>query len=156
MSSTSMASTAISTTAERVVRDRRNYLWLLGLGDALTILAALGLAYILRFELGVGLSTARAPWTHYARITALLLPAWLAIFSVMGLYDYRRLLGGIEEYRRVFNACTTGMMVVIVFGFLDERAIISRAGESFLAAEPAIVRNSMRFSYFAPWMMRST
>lgn len=127
MSSSSMASTAIPVPSRRAARHRRTYLWLTGVGDALMIAAALALAYYLRFELGIGVSTARAPWTYYARIAALVLPTWLLILYFMGAYDYRRMLGGIDEYKRIFNACTTGMMALILFGFFGERVIISRA-----------------------------
>lgn len=91
------------------------------------IAAALALAYYLRFEVGIGISSSRTPWTYYARIAAFALPAWLVIFYVVGAYDYRRMLGGVEEYRRIFNGCTAGIVVLILFGFFGESVIISRA-----------------------------
>ena len=55
-----------------------------------------------------------------------LLPVWLTIFAIFGLYNFNVLLGNITEYGRVVNACTWGMMAVMIYGFLDPAFVIAR------------------------------
>ncbi len=97
--------------------------------DLITVTLGFGLAYVLRFE-------ADFPWNYqyngsplpfYQSLIFLLVPIWLIVFRLFGLYDFKHLFGGINEYSRVFNACTLGMMLVIVFTFLDVTIWIARA-----------------------------
>lgn len=45
-------------------------------------------------------------------------PLWCAIFAAQGLYQRRNLLGGTEEYAAAVRATTSGMLLIVVFGFL--------------------------------------
>ena len=60
------------------------------------------------------------------RLTFVLIPVWLAIFAVFRLYDFEFLGGGLDEYARAFNACTTAIMVVIFASFLVPEFRIAR------------------------------
>ena len=55
-----------------------------------------------------------------------MVPAWLLLFTVVGLYDFRHLLGGTTEYARAFHACTSGMMLVVLISFVYENFVIAR------------------------------
>lgn len=98
-------------------------------GDALCIAVGFYLAYVLRFWTG---------WTifdpggdvrpeFYTLTIALLVPCWIALFALYGLYNPRNLFGGTAEYRTIFNACTLGLVVVIVITFFEPDFVIARA-----------------------------
>jgi exopolysaccharide biosynthesis polyprenyl glycosylphosphotransferase len=55
-----------------------------------------------------------------------LIPVWLPLFALLRLYDYHFLLGGTSEYMRAFNACTSGLVLVIMTSFADSTFVISR------------------------------
>ncbi len=94
---------------------------------AMLILALLGASW-LRFELEIALQTEIVPNpVVYARVMVALLPVWLASFALSRVYDFRFLLGGAEEYARVFHACTMGILFIVVFSFLEPSLVISRA-----------------------------
>lgn len=46
-------------------------------------------------------------------------PMWLLVFTLHGLYRPQILLGGTQEYARVFRATAIGILVIIVFGFIN-------------------------------------
>ena len=100
---------------------------LLASDGAMLILALLGASW-LRFELEIALQTEIVPNpVVYARVMVALLPVWLASFALSRVYDFRFLLGGAEEYARVFNACTMGILFIVIFSFLEPTLVISRA-----------------------------
>lgn len=106
---------------------RRIYRGALLVGDAVMLLLAFAVAYWLRFDVGLALSTNVEPSLEiYVRITFLLLPVWLLLFTLLRLYDFQYLLGGTSEYVRALNGCTTGMMLVVVISFLVPEFAISR------------------------------
>ena len=100
----------------------------LALGDALGVVAGFYLAYALRFwtSWDIFQPTDLRP-AFYAALTSLLVPCWLAIFAAYGLYDQRHLLGGTQEYARIFNGCLLGIVLVIVVSFLWPDFVIARA-----------------------------
>jgi exopolysaccharide biosynthesis polyprenyl glycosylphosphotransferase len=53
-------------------------------------------------------------------------PSWIMLFAAHGLYNRRALFGGTAEYRAVFNACTLGLVVVIIVTFIEPNIVISR------------------------------
>jgi exopolysaccharide biosynthesis polyprenyl glycosylphosphotransferase len=107
---------------------RRLYRAFLVIGDAFVLLIAFTLAYWLRFSVGLAVSTDIVPNPReYLVLSVLLIPVWLTIFGLFGLYDFNMLLGDITEYGRVFNAVTWGMMAVMVYGFFNPEFIIARA-----------------------------
>lgn len=106
---------------------RRLYRAFLVVGDAFVLLIAFTFAFWMRFSLGLAVSTdAVSNPQDYLVLSVLLIPVWLAIFAIFGLYDFNTLLGNITEYGRVFNAVTWGMMAVIVYGFLNPEFVIAR------------------------------
>jgi exopolysaccharide biosynthesis polyprenyl glycosylphosphotransferase len=107
---------------------QRLYRAFLIVGDAFVLLIAFSLAYWLRFTVGVAISPEIVPNPQdYLVLSALLIPVWLTIFALFGLYNFNMLLGDITEYGRVFNAVTWGMMTVMVYGFLNPEFVIARA-----------------------------
>jgi exopolysaccharide biosynthesis polyprenyl glycosylphosphotransferase len=97
--------------------------------DLLMVLLGFWLAYMVRFEVGIPwfYHHAESPVYFYTRLVFILAPAWLFVFGLFGLYDFRYLFSGMREYARVLNACTVGMMLVILFSFFDLTFNIARA-----------------------------
>jgi len=95
--------------------------------DATTLCIALLLAYWTRFNLHLSLSPEVVPSAQfYAALMAILVPIWLSLFALFGLYDWENLLAGTLEYSRAFHACTTAMMLVIVTAFVDPSFVVAR------------------------------
>lgn len=109
-------------------RMRQLYLAGLIVSDALMLGLGFFLAYEVRFASKFFLFQMDVvpSFAFYTRVVLGLLPLWLVIFAWLGLYDYRRLLGGLTEYVRVFHATTTGLLIVIVFAFIAEDFVIAR------------------------------
>jgi exopolysaccharide biosynthesis polyprenyl glycosylphosphotransferase len=113
--------------AEDLAMDRRLYRIFLIVGDALVLFLAFTLAFWLRFQVGIAISPEVVPASDlYLRITLELIAVWLVVFAVMGLYDYHYLLGGTTEYVKVANACTIGMMTVVLISFVNPGFIVAR------------------------------
>ncbi|NMC52670.1 MAG: sugar transferase [Chloroflexi bacterium] len=86
-------------------------------------------AYFVRFELNLQIFNL---WvvpslTFYRIFMVCLIPLWLAIFAIRGLYNRAYLLGGTEEYSRLFNGITIGAFVVIVATFISTELYLARA-----------------------------
>ena len=93
--------------------------------DILAIGGAFWIAYQLRFTILPYLS----PFSEaeYQRLVFGIIPIWLLIFVAFQLYNFNLLFGGLQEYSRVFNAVTMGIVAVIMLGFLRREALsISR------------------------------
>ncbi len=96
--------------------------------DGSMLALAFYLAYIARFDLRIALQPEIMPSQgFYLRLVVILIPIWLVLFYLFGLYDFRHLLGGTSEYARVFNGCSAGVLAVIVFSFFEPGFIIARA-----------------------------
>jgi exopolysaccharide biosynthesis polyprenyl glycosylphosphotransferase len=98
------------------------------ISDILMTGIALRLAYAVRFELSIPLFQldVTPSFPLYRQITVAIMPIWIAILAVSGLYYRRYLLGGTQEYSRAFRAITTGMLLVVIAGFLDPTFILAR------------------------------
>jgi len=95
--------------------------------DALMLGAAFGLAYWFRFVVQVSIEPQIVPSLgFYRQLVALLIPLWILIFAAFRLYDYQVLLGGTEEYARLFNATLGGLLVVVAATFVYPQLIIAR------------------------------
>lgn len=94
----------------------------------------------------------------YWRLVFGLTPVWLIIFSIYRLYDVNLLFGGAKEYAHVVNACTVGLMAVILYSFLDRRGgqDISRGWLIVAWVFSIAVVSSTRFLYrcLIYWMQR--
>jgi exopolysaccharide biosynthesis polyprenyl glycosylphosphotransferase len=96
--------------------------------DLTTVLAGFWLAYALRFRAGIDwlYEPEVAPVGLYSGLVLLLAPLWVVIFRLFGLYEFKHLFAGMQEYARVFNACLVGMMLIILSSFFFPTFIIAR------------------------------
>ncbi|MCE7988090.1 MAG: sugar transferase [Caldilinea sp. CFX5] len=106
---------------------KRAYQIILLATDALMLLIAFELAYVVRFTTEIpifrqGVSSVE----HYTWLVLILLPVWLTLFALLQLYDFHLLLSGTSEYARALNGCTSGMMLVVVVSFVIPEFIIAR------------------------------
>jgi len=104
------------------------YVFALLVNDALLSLLAFRLAYLARFELAIPLFRLEVvPYQpYYSSLSVVLIPVWLLIFAAFGLYRRQNLLGGTDEYALVARSTTIGMLILVVFGFLEPEFIIAR------------------------------
>jgi exopolysaccharide biosynthesis polyprenyl glycosylphosphotransferase len=106
---------------------KRIYQGCLLVADTLMLVLAFTLAYWLRFTVGIAVSADVPPvWQIYATVIAFVTPAWLALFTLLKLYDFDYLLGGTTEYTRIINGCTSGVIFLILANFLFEDFRIAR------------------------------
>jgi exopolysaccharide biosynthesis polyprenyl glycosylphosphotransferase len=95
--------------------------------DLLMVGLAFRVAYWIRFETGLTIfAEALSSNSYYERLVLVLTPVWLLIFVVVGLYQRDVLLGGTEEYSRVFRGTSIGLLFIVMAGFLDPQLIIAR------------------------------
>ncbi|TLN21320.1 sugar transferase, partial [bacterium] len=97
--------------------------------DLLTISAGFILAYLVRFRLNLPFffSSEESPaLSFYISLGASLIPLWILIYALAGLYSRQNILGGTREYSLMFNATTIGMFVVISANFLVPQFILAR------------------------------
>lgn len=85
--------------------------------DAACIVLSLWGAYQLRFRILPYFNPVSPEF--YFRLTLMTVPAWLLIFALYQLYHPEHLFGGLQEYANVVNACTVGLIGIILYGFLD-------------------------------------
>jgi exopolysaccharide biosynthesis polyprenyl glycosylphosphotransferase len=97
--------------------------------DLVMVLAGFWLAYGIRFEVGITWFYQHEvpPTDFYKSLVFLIAPAWLVVFRLFGLYDFKNLFGGTREYAQAFNASTFCMMLMILFIFFGETKEIARA-----------------------------
>ena len=95
--------------------------------DALALGAAFLLAYWVRFDLQLTIAPEVAPVAPiYRALAAGLTPLSIVVFAAFRLYDPDRLLGGVSEYSRIFNACSVSTLIVVVATFLQPAFVVSR------------------------------
>jgi exopolysaccharide biosynthesis polyprenyl glycosylphosphotransferase len=100
--------------------------WLI-VTDALALGAAFLAAYWVRFDFQVTLAPEVTPVIPmYQTLAASLTPLTILVFSAFRLYDPDRLLGGVSEYSRLFNACSTSTMIVVFATFMQPAFVVSR------------------------------
>ena len=95
--------------------------------DIVMIFVGFYIAYHLRVRLeivpalapGVGLTD----YLHYA---AYLMPIWIALIALNGLYYIKRAQGAFREIYRVINASSTAMIFFVLFIFLSKTLFFSR------------------------------
>jgi FlaA1/EpsC-like NDP-sugar epimerase len=97
------------------------------LSDALALAVAFGIGYWVRFDLRLSVSPDIVPDpSFYPHLVAILIPLFVVVFGMFGLYRTHVLMGGVMEYSRVFHACATATMVVIIVTFISQRFVVSR------------------------------
>ncbi|HEU4324000.1 MAG TPA: sugar transferase [Roseiflexaceae bacterium] len=111
---------------------RKQEQWLLVgvllLTDACVVALSFTLSYAIRFWVDLpifDLGTIKPDF--YAAVVAVLIPCFLLLFNVYGLYNRANLLGGTTEYARFFNAVTAGMLAIIFLNFLWPDFVVARA-----------------------------
>ncbi len=106
----------------------RIFTWSLIACDGLMLALAFVAAAVLRFSLGIALTEPEAAFdtTFYTMVVLALIPTWLLVFLVIGLYDEHNLLGGTREYALVFSGVSAGMLIVVFATFLNPEFIIAR------------------------------
>jgi exopolysaccharide biosynthesis polyprenyl glycosylphosphotransferase len=98
------------------------------LTDACVVVLSFVLSYIVRFWLGLPIfDEGSIRPLFYALVVSALVPGYLALFHIHGLYNRTNLLGGTTEYARVFNAVTTGLVLVIFINFIQPDFVVARA-----------------------------
>ncbi len=96
--------------------------------DILVLGLAFRTAFWFRFQMKWALAPEIVPDPqYYPTLAAILIPAWVLIFMLFSLYEPHLLLGGVGEYSRIFNACTTGTMFVVLTTFIAPGFVVARA-----------------------------
>lgn len=137
----------------------RIFIFVVILSDLIALSAAMRLAYYLRFEVNLPFfkHDVVPAIEYYQTLVVLIVPVWLFIYALTGLYHRKNLLGGTREYSMLFNGTTIGAFLVIATGFLLPEFVLARGwlvtswGLAFLLA--AIFRFSLRRAVYA---LRST
>lgn len=91
----------------------------------LTDLALIGIsfrvAYWIRFELQLSIFKLEIVpnLAYYQRFSLYVIPVWLLVFALFGLYSRDNLLGGTKEYDLLFRAITFMLFMITGAGFLE-------------------------------------
>lgn len=128
-------------------REWRPILFGLALGDALCVALGFLLAYTLRFFTDWAIfNTVEPRIDFYGALIGLLVPSWLLLFALYGLYNPGLLFGGTNEYARIFNASTIGLLLVIVLTFIVPDFVIARGWLLLAWASVAFLAITWRFA----------
>jgi len=91
--------------------------------DFLALLAAFVAAYLIRVRVD-GRPVAHQIGGHeFVQIVLILLPAWIFIFAISGLYSQSSLRGRLDEVGKVFVAVSGGVMFTILLDFLQPNSL---------------------------------
>ena len=99
------------------------YNFCLVVGDALAIIAAFSVAYVLRVSLNHAPISADVTAHTYLLILISLLPFWILIFGLLGLYNSRIYDRRFSEFGRLMVAVFIGILFVISYGYVVDIAI---------------------------------
>lgn len=101
---------------------------LLMVTDLMMIGVAFRAAFFFRFEANIPIFKLDVipSVSYYMSLVYVLIPGWLILYAVMGLYQRKNLFGGTKEYALVFNATTVGLLLVIIMGYLGNDFLIAR------------------------------
>jgi FlaA1/EpsC-like NDP-sugar epimerase len=126
----SMLMVKSSRATKRIHRNTQWRLILIGLAivDILTIGLGFLIAYELRFTFSLPIfqQDALNDPEFYRNISLFLMPMWLLIFGMVGLYNRQHLLGGIEEYSLVSRGVSLGIWLVMIVSFISEGFEVAR------------------------------
>ena len=127
------------------------YAFTLILGDFLALLAAFVIAYVLRVTFDPRPLINQIASVEYLKIWLVLLPVWIIVFALLGLYKKT-----VYEYRwreigSLFIGCLIGIMLMITYDFASNTAIFparlvpiygASIGFLFLILERTLLRSS--------------
>lgn len=110
-------------------QEQRSLVAILLIVDAIVVGLGFSASYWLRFGLDLGIFAGNSfDSPHFYTVLALaLIPGYLALYQIYGLYDRVNLLGGTAEYARLFNAATIGVVLVMFASFIQPDFIVARA-----------------------------
>src|SRR5476651_1628100 len=91
--------------------------------DFLALLAAFVVAYIIRVKLEGKPVTHPISAVHFVQVILILLPVWIIIFALSGLYAQSNLRGRLGEIGKVFIAVSGGVMFTILLDFFRPQSI---------------------------------
>ena len=95
-------------------------------GDFLALVAAFVAAYVLRVKLSIGIShEALGPVSArtFIGVFLLVLPFWILIFALLGLYNHSIYEKRFKEFGRLLVGSFIGLMLVIFWNFLSAEPI---------------------------------
>jgi FlaA1/EpsC-like NDP-sugar epimerase len=93
------------------------------IGDAVAIIVAFSVAYILRVTLNHTPISADVRANTYLTILASLVPFWILIFAVLGLYNSRIHEKRFSELGRLIIGSAIGILFVISYAYITNTAI---------------------------------
>ena len=99
------------------------YSFFLVVGDFLALLAAFVFAYILRVSLDPRPLMSQVHFSTYLGVFLILLPFWLIIFAMLGLYTNRVFENRFSEFGRLLVGCFIGILFLIGYDFITQRGI---------------------------------
>jgi exopolysaccharide biosynthesis polyprenyl glycosylphosphotransferase len=88
------------------------------LGDFLALVVAFVVAYILRVTLSHVPISAHVQATTYISIVVTILPFWILIFALLGLYNSKIHENRFSEFGRLVVGCLIGILLVISYSYL--------------------------------------
>ncbi len=88
------------------------------LGDALAIIAAFVAAYVLRVSLSHTVLSANVHARDYVIALVSLLPFWILIFGLLGLYNSRNYDKRFSEFGRLVIGSFIGLLFVISYSYI--------------------------------------
>lgn len=92
-------------------------------GDAFALILAFSIAYILRVSLDPRPIVVPVPALTYIMLIVLLLPVWLGMFGVLGLYSKRVYERRPKEATRLFIGSIFGVLLLVTFDFFTNEVI---------------------------------
>lgn len=96
--------------------------------DFVMLLAAAGVAYYLRFFAITDLRPAlyELALGSYLRIVLIVAIGWLGVFALSGLYSFRATRRAVDEIAKIFLACSTSFVIIILLIFFNRDLFSSR------------------------------
>lgn len=119
----------ISVQSRRSVRQQelRSLIVSLVINDFCILLLSFALAYVARFWTGLNIfDEGTINPTLYTQVVLFLVPLYLLLFYMYGLYNSSNLLGGTTEYERLFNSATLGLILLSFVSFIYPDFVLAR------------------------------
>ncbi len=91
--------------------------------DFLALLAAFVAAYVIRVKLEGKPVSHPIPAMDFVQVVLILLPVWIIIFALSGLYAQSNLRGRLGEIGKVFVAVSGGVMLSILLDFFQPESL---------------------------------
>jgi exopolysaccharide biosynthesis polyprenyl glycosylphosphotransferase len=92
-------------------------LWLI-MGDAVAIILGLSLAYVLRVSVSHVATSAHVTSSQYLMFLVILVPFWVLIFAILGLYSERYYQNRFGEFGRAAIGCFIGILFAISYSYM--------------------------------------